>query len=551
MRHDGAAARQGLWAAVVTASLLAAGPAGAQSMFRGVAEVQYENVNHFVAADNRESWQKALQIDYSTRIRRLFEFSSQLQFSELSFTGRPDRTSTPRGMVRLAHPLFGFSASYRPVTVTDERDLTTKQQELMLSGYFQKARLPRVVGSWLRRHVDPSTNFPGSASVTRNVSANYDLGRLNFHAGWGDQASEATSGPGSNVLTDHYSLGSSAMFTWRRANGSVQYDYLQSRRKNAGAISDVSRLHMAGLNTTYQVSPRTTGSLAYTFRHTGSPRPGTNAFTENDGSLGLAHQLTKALQLSGSGGVRTAAVGERKETESFVSASASADAVARPGWRVGAGASHSVNWLPGDRGRPVDSFRSNTSMQLARGLDVAGDLSVSTSARPVPATDPTAATTQATLATGAGVRATPLRSITVNAGTRHYRTSNSVWRGGPSINTNSVDVFLRPSDLLQMSGGWAQSSTPGTGDPPRTTERANLQWNPTRLIEASGTYTRASQGVRDPNTTLAGSRESYGARVLVALTRDLRTTIQYSEVDPGRPGHARQVNVTVTQSFGR
>jgi hypothetical protein len=551
MRHEGAAARHSLWAAVVTAGLLAAGPTGAQSMFRGVAEVQYENVNHLVSAEDRESWQKALQIDFSTRIRRMFEFSSQLQWSELTFTGRPDRTSTPRGMVRLAHPLFGFSASYRPVTITDERDLTTKQQELMLSGYFQKARLPRVVGSWIRRHVDPQLNFPGSASVTRNVSANYDLGRLNFHAGWGDQASEATQGLSSESLTDHYSVGSSALFAWRRANGSVQYDYLQSRRKNGGAISDVSRLHMAGLNATYQVSPRTSSSLAYNFRHTGSPRPGTRPFTENDGSLGIAHQLTKALQLSGSGGVRTAAVGERKETESFVVGSVSADAAARPGWRVGAGASHSVNWLPSDRGRPVESFHSNTSMQLAKGLDVSGDLSISSSNRPVSVTDPTAATTQATLATGAGVRATPLRAITLNASTRHYRTSSSVWRGGPSINTNSVDAFLRPSDLLQVSGGWAQSSTPGTGDPPRTTERANLQWNPTSLIEASGTYTRASQGVRDPNTTLAGSRESYGARVLVALTRDLRTMIQYSEADPGRPSHARQVDVTVTQSFGR
>ena len=213
MRHEGAAARHSLWAAVVTAGLLAAGPTGAQSMFRGVAEVQYENVNHLVSAEDRESWQKALQIDFSTRIRRMFELSSQLQFSELSYTGRPDRTSTPRGMVRLAHPLFGFSASYRPVTITDERDLTTKQQELMLSGYFQKARLPRVVGSWIRRHVDPQLNFPGSASVTRNVSANYDLGRLNFHAGWGDQASEATQGLSSESLTDHYSVGSSALFT--------------------------------------------------------------------------------------------------------------------------------------------------------------------------------------------------------------------------------------------------------------------------------------------------------------------------------------------------
>ncbi len=553
MRREPARGRHRAWPAIAAAALLTAGPVHAQSLLRGVAEVQYETIDRVQSMLDRDSWLKTFQLDYSTRIRRTYELSSQVVFSELTYTGRPERTRTPYGTLRLAHPYFGFSGSYRPVTVTDERNQTSKQQELMLTGYLQRARLPRVVGSWIRRHLDPSSDFPGSVSVTRNVTATYGVGPVGFHAGWGDQSREATTDNARESVNDHFQLGGTSDLRWRRGNGTLQYDYLQTRSTDGGSVNDVSRVHIAGLNASQRFSTRTTGSLVYSFRHTGDSRPGSGNLTENDGSLTLTHQLTRALQLSGAGGVRSATVGAGKETESYVAASATADAEPRPGWRVGGNASHSVNWLPGDRGRPIDSFHSNTSMRLARDLEVTGDLGVTLTNRLVLPGDPTASSNLTTLTTGAGLRATPLRPITVVASTRHYRTSSSLWEGGPSINTSSVDVSLRPSAVLQATGGWALSSNPGASEPDRTTVRATAQWTPTRSIEASGTYTRASQaqGVRDPGTALTGSREAYGARLLVGVTRDLRTTIQYSETDPGRPTHGRQVNVTVTQSFGR
>ncbi len=540
-------------AAIAAVALLTSAPARSQTLLRGVAEVQYETLDRVQSMFDRDSWLKSFQVDYSTRIRRTYELSSQVVFSELTFTGRPERTSTPYGTLRLAHPFFGFSGSYRPVTVTDERNQTSKQQELMLTGYLQRAKLPRLVGSWIRRNLDPSSGFPGSVSVTRNVTATYGVGPVGLHAGWGDQSREATTDNGKESVNDHFQLGGTSDLKWRRGSGTFQYDYLQTRSTDGGSLNDVSRVHIAGVNASQRLSTRTTGSLVYTFRHTGDSRPGSGNLTENDGSLTLTHQLSRPLQISGAGGIRSATVGAGKETESYVAASITADAEPRPGWRLGGSAGHSVNWLPGDRGRPIDSFHSNTSMRLAKDLEVTGDAGVTLTSRLVLPADPTASSNLATLTTGAGLRATPLRPLTLIASTRHYRTSNSLWHAGPSINSSSLDVSLRPSAVLQATGGWSLSSNPGSSEPDRTTLRATAQWNPTSSIEASGTYTRASQAqtVRDVGTSLPGSREAYGARLLVGVTRDLRTTIQYSETDPGLPTHGRQVNVTVTQSFGR
>ncbi len=552
MRHDGRAVWSDGWTFLFAAVVvLTAGSAGAQSTLHGVAEVQYQKVDRVAAMDDRESWVRSFQTDFSTRIRRTVEFSSQVQLTEQTFPGRPERTRIPRGALRVAHQLFGFSASYRPVTITDERNNTTKQQELMLSGYVQKARLPRVVGSWTRRHLDPSSTFPGSASVSRTLSAAYDVGHFGFHAGYGDQSREAGRDGGQKPVEDHFNLGSVAHFQWRRATGSAQYDFAQARRRGAGRAGDLTRAHAAGVNGTYPFSRTTAGSVTYSYRRTGSQRSGSPPSTENDGSLTVGHQLSRVFQVSGAGGVRTASFGERKETESYVAASVSADAVARPGWRIGAGASHSVNWLPGDRGRAVESFRTNTSMRLANGLDLSGDLAVSSASRPLPVPDATITPSQVTVASGGSIRATPLHPVTVNAAARHYRTGTSLFGGGPSTNSKSVDVFLRPAETVQMSGGWAISSNPGAREPNRSIERAMIQWDPARSISATGSYARSSGGVRDPGTSLAGSREAYGGRLIAALTRDLRLTIQYSESDPGHHSHARQVDVTVAQSFGR
>jgi hypothetical protein len=128
--------RRALGAGLVAAgmaALLMAGPADAQQKIRGVAEVQYSKLSLLDPANDVEWWLTSVQFDYSTRFRKLYELSSQFQFTDQKYLGRPDRQRLPLGSLRLAHPLFGLFGSFRPIQVTDSRNVTTSQQELNLT----------------------------------------------------------------------------------------------------------------------------------------------------------------------------------------------------------------------------------------------------------------------------------------------------------------------------------------------------------------------------------------------------------------------------------
>jgi len=185
--------RRALGAGLVAAGMAAlvmAGPADAQQKIRGVAEVQYSKLSLVDPANEVEWWLTSIQLDYSTHFRKLYEFSSQFQFSDQQFIGRPDGQRLPLGSMRLAHPLFGLFGSYRPIQITDSRNVTTSQQELNLTGYFQRAGLPHLSASWNRRNQDASGPFPGTVALRRSLMATYELGRLDLHAGYGDLGNE-------------------------------------------------------------------------------------------------------------------------------------------------------------------------------------------------------------------------------------------------------------------------------------------------------------------------------------------------------------------------
>lgn len=539
-------------ATVAAASLLAAAPAEAEPL-RGWAQVQYQKLNSAQSINDQEWWLTAFQADYSTRAFQTTEIFSQIQFNELNFTGRPDRSRRPRGTLRVSHTLFGLFASYRPDLVTDSRNVTTEQQELMLTGYLQKARLPRLDASWVRRHQDANPYGPSSQSDIRSLSSNYDLGPLNFRAGYGDQIRESAAVLSQRTSEEHYNLGSTFRLARRKTNGQLSYDYSQNRRKTNGSVTDVTRVHNVSLNGGSALSRKSSLTAVYNFRHTDTGQAGAPSLDERDGALTLDHRLTQIVRVSGSGGVRTATDVGGQDLERYVAASVSADGQARPGFRIGAGASHSWNWLPHDRARPIDTFRANTQMRLATGLDLSSDAQVSATDMRSAAADSARASRQVVFQAGAGLRAVPLREIALTASARRYRSGESLAGSGVSANSYVADLRWRPSGALQLGGNWGRSGSLVAAQPARTIVQTDLQWNPSRFLEASGSYMhtdRPGQGV-NPTTSVAAASDSYTGRLVMALTRDLRATIQYSEADPGLPSHARQVNVTVTQSFRR
>ena len=533
------------------AALLMAGSADAQQKIRGVAEVQYSKLSLLDPANDVEWWLTSLQLDYSTRFRKVCEFSSQFQFTDQKYLGRPDRQRLPLGSLRLAHPLFGLFGSYRPIQVTDSRNITTGQQELNLTGYFQRGGLPRLSASWNRRNQDASGQFPGSAAVRRSLMANYELGRLNLHAGYGDLAREDRIAGGRRGSEDDFNAGSSVRLENRKANAVLQYDYNQSRRRVDGARDATSRVHAASANGGLELSARTSASLSYSFRNVGTTQFSTSSQVEHDGALSLVHRPWRAVQLSTGGGVRSVSIADREETESFVMTSASAEGNARPGWKLGAGASQSWNWLPGDRARPVQSVRSNTRMRLTKGLEAIGEASLSRTDRPAVSTDAITSATQVTFQTAAGLRAAPLRSVTLNANLRRYLTGATLRGNGPASTTYTTSLDWRASEQLQLNGNWGHSGGFVRNAPDRSTLQAGVQWSPSRSFQASGTYSRANQQLRVPGTSLTAARQAYEAWVAVALNRDLHTTIRYTEADPGLPTRASQVSATLSQSLWR
>jgi hypothetical protein len=533
------------------AALLVSGPADAQQKIRGVAEVQYSKLRLLDPANDVEWWLTSLQLDYSSRFRKVFELTSQFQITDQKYIGRPDRQRLPLGSLRLAHPLFGLFGSYRPIQVTDSRNVTTRQQELNLTGYFQRAGLPQLSASWNRRNQDASGPFPGTVAVRRSLMANYELGRLNLHAGYGDLAHENRVAGGRHGSENNLNAGSSVRLENRRANAVLQYDYNQSLRRVDGARDVTSRVHAASANGGLVFSPRTSANLSYSFRNVGTTQFATSSQVEHDGTLSLIHRPFRAVQLSSGAGVRSVSLLDREETESFVTASASAEGNARPGWKLGAGATQSWNWLPGDRARPIQSLRSNTRMRIAKGLETFGEASLSRADRPAAGTDATMPPTQVTFQTATGLRAVPLRSVTLNANLRRYRTGATLLGGGPASITYTTSLDWRASEKLQLNGSWGHAGGFVRNAPDRSTFQAGVQWTPSRTVQASGTYTRANQQMRDPGTSLTTGREAYGSWLAVALTRDLHATIRYTEADPGLPTRARQVSATLSQSLWR
>jgi hypothetical protein len=529
---------------LATTTLLVAGSAAALPL-RGTAELQYQSTESPGLPRTEQSWVKILRVDYARRLPASLEFSSHFVFSERTLVGRLDRARTPQGTLQLAHRYFGLLTSYRPVETRDAYGMTSRQQELSLSGYAQRSGLPQISGSWTRRHHDSSPGSPPSLSVTRSLSGTYALGATSFRAGYGDQFQQIRTSSGRRTGENHFGLGSGTQFRLRRADVVMNYDFSQSRTIRSGFRSQTTRTHTASLNSGLKISKRTSSSLSYAFRHTGTQGVSATRSDEHVGALSLAHQLGPGIEASASGGVRNATVNGAIRTESYLVVGASAEGDARPGWRLGAGASHSLNWLPGQRARPIDSFRSSTRMRLGPGLDANGDLLVSTSRSQVGTAGPRR---DFSLQTTAGVNAHPLRTLSLDGILSRYRAGPSLLGGGTTTTSTTSNLRLRPSSRLQLNGGlssaWGQGIT-------STTRQSSIQWSPRPSLQLFASYSRARQESAGPAGPARSGQESWTGSAVMALTRDLTGTFRYTESNPGHAAHVRQVNATLVQRFGR
>lgn len=531
----------------VAAALALSGSAAAQTL-RGMGELQYQSIERVGTGSLRETWIKTFETDYSRRLPGSVELSSRFRFTEQTVARERDRLRAPEGSVRLAHRFFGISSAYRPTEARDAVGLTQRQQSLTLNGYVQKPGLPSLTGSWVRSHVDSSTQARGTATVTRNLGAIYNTRGLGLRAGYGDRRLDPDDVPSSRLIERHLTLGSISQFQLGRAPVSVQYDFTQGWADPSGTRAQRSRSHTAGGSSSYAFGARTSSSLSYTYRRAGVlDAPGTTT-EDHNGALSLSHILTPAFALSSGVGVRSATFGGRTLTERFATAGASARGDARPGWSVGAAAGRTYNWLPGSSVRTSDNFGSNTSMRLARGLDARADFSISASDRVQGTADSLGTAREVGLQFGAGMTAQPLRTVHLDANAHRSRAGRSTLRGSPTSTSYSAAIRLTPSPRLQMGGGWGLIRGLGSRG---STGHATLLWAPGARFQMSGTYSRARQRTPAGDTLVTTLQESVTGSVTTALRRDLNASFRYSESGRGLPTHTRQIGVALVQRFGR
>jgi hypothetical protein len=534
------------WAAAVTVGVAFPAVASGQSV-RGVAEVNYQNTQAAALPSPFETWGKSLALDYSRTLPGAIDFASRFRFAEQTVSGRADRFRVPEGNVRLAHRNAGLSAHFRPSETRDATGFTSRRQDLTLSGYAQRPGLPSVSGSWVRNHVNSNERTLGAATVTRSLGALYFLPRLALRAGYGDRLLEPDASPAARLTENHFTLGATSTLRLGRAPLSLQYDFGQGRNNPSGGRSQTSRNHTASASTAYPFTRKLSGSLGYNYRRTDIVAP-SGPFTEDhSGAASLAYALRPGVTMSGGGGIRSATIAGQTRTERFLVGGIGGDGQVRQNWRIGASATHSTSWIPGEKTRPTDSFQSNTTMQLTRGLTARADLGIGAIGG-VSAADSLASLRNVTLQTGAGITATPLRTVYVDARVQRSRAASSLFEGGVTSSAYSLNLRLAPTGRLQTIGGWSRIRGPGSES---RTFQASLQWTPLPSFQTSGSYHRGRSEILEPLAVGGALQEGFSAGATTALGREMNASVQYSEANRGQSTEVRQVSVNVGRRFGR
>ena len=567
----GRAARGVGAATLVALSLLPGGRAGAQPL-TGQLQVQYQNIEQRVQVLNpdgtrrdtiltREYWVQNYELNHAARIGEQLNIVSQLRLSDLAYIGRPDKTRTPYGALRLAHRVFGLSGSYRPTTVTTvlapgffEGGLaaappvltTARTQEGVLSGYLAPVGLPRLDLSWIRRHRGADERLPGETGVSRNARLAYGFGGLSVRGGYDDLSRD----PGDPALRQmlQRSLNGGAGLTLAPASAlsiAMQYDFAATRRGVASPNAERARTHGATLNGSLRQSERANWNLAYAFRRSEIRSRVRSDLDDHDGSLLFNYTPGRATRLSVGGGARTVRTSARNELQRHLALIASADGRVLRGWTGTVSLSHATNWNPERRVFSVESFRVGSRFHLATGLDLDADLQAT-------ANGDTAARDSRVVTQGSfGVQATPLRSISLRYSARSYRVGPGLFRAAGDARSSTLDLRWRPLATLEMAGSLSRSGTLAHGGPRLASRQANLSWRPGPMLQFSGNYARSDQRATGGSAEQITGREILGARVQAGLGRRLTLNAGINQADPGGRSASRQYDAAVTRSFGR
>jgi len=545
---------------VALAALMLLTPARARAL-GGHAVVQFQDVRQRVQVRNpdgttrtvesvRQLWSQTYDVAQSLTPRPDLNVFWQLQLNDVSYRGITLNQRTPYGALRLSHPMAGFTASYRPVTTTaGVRDLsgveqitTQRRQETLVSAYLSAPELPRLDLSWQRTHREANGSPAAETGISRSGRLAWDRGAVSFHGGYGDlerTSGTLAQGPIQRNLDGGaiWRLGESA-----KRSLSLSYDYAGNRYERGRM--DQSQSHTASATGQIRQSQSTQWSFYSNWRRSLIDNGVHSDLTDFESSLFYNLQATRGVHLLAGGGARTIRTETSTGLLNYVSAVASADGPVRRGWKANGSPSHVTNWGPDRPVYSIETAHGGARLDLVRRTTLELDLLLTETS------DAAARAARYVAQSSAGLKGSPLRSLTITLSARRYHAGPALFDGASESRSLGLNVRLRPAPKLDLAADVSSSGSLPHNDPHLRTTRVNATWNASSRLRLSGYFTRSDRTQSIAAANALSGQEIVGARVLAALGRTLNLNAGMNVAEPRGATRSQQGDASLTWSFG-
>jgi hypothetical protein len=451
--------------------------------------------------------------------------------------------------VRLTHPAFGASAAYRPGSTTTafptptglQPLFTDHNQDTQLTAYVAPPRLPRLDLTWWRRHREPGNGGAASTGTNRSAQLAYALGTLAAHAGYTDQGQSGT-GRTTGLLERGYTGGAAyALGAAGRRSLGLSYEY--SGSEHLGKVVDRSESHALNASGVLRQSVRSQWTLNYNLRRSLLLDRVVTGQTDHDGSLLYNFQASRAARWVAGGGVRT----EHFETGSGILKYLTTVIGTDGTWnklRGTASAALTSNWSAERHAYSTQGYHAGTHLDVTSkvGLDV--DLLLTANS------DIAASGARYVAQSSAGAQLTPLHGLFVRLTGRRYQAGASPLATGAESHGVDINVRLNPDPSFDLTADFGNNGSLPHNDPRVTTTQIIANLRPTGRLWLSGFYTSSNRTQQLASASALGNQELAGGRLVGTLSRSLTLTGGVSVGDLRRPTYSRQVDASLTYSFG-
>lgn len=560
-----------LLAAMATCSS-AAHPAAAEQLF-GSLSVQYQQVEQnvrFLDADStlrdtrvkREFFLQNYELNYTAQFTPRLNLLTQLRFTNLDYLNSPQAERTPYGSVRLIHPAYGLTASYRPITTVSTLDLgggdapgdtsvaeleiTSRRREATVFAYLAPQRLPRLDLTWIRRSVEDGLTGRKTTGLDRNARLSYSAGPLSLRGGYGTLARKLPTDAAAQTFQKSYDGGAS-LRAISRPDRSLLFDYQFTgyERGTVGSRQDRTRSHAASVSGNLRPSAVTNWTLYYGYRRSDLRGQAETDLQDHNGNLLFNYAPTRALSFSAGGGVHTVRLEQQEDLRWSLTAIASAQGPVRPGWLGVAGLTHTTNWEPGKQRFNIETARAGSEFLLARGLKANLDLQAIVNG------DTAARQNRVVLQPSAGVTANPLSGIYVDYSWRLYRSGPDLGTSTSRSASDRLEVRWMPLRTLELTGSVGHTGNLPDNDPRSTVRAATLRWTPSAGFQFNTGFVKSTQERSFAVANQLSGRDLFTARLLARLSRSFTLDTGISLADRGLPTESTQLDAAVTWTFGR